>query len=105
MCISIGMTLSTWLANFTAWAIIGAVYSANSHAVFRSSVVVEHLLLCHLGGFVSVRVVAGPVEFYRGAVSVCYDRAYCGVVFSIWAVGDVHQGDAEGYHIPIRGGT
>jgi len=38
LCISIGMTLSTLLANFTAWAIIGAVHSANSHAVLRSSI-------------------------------------------------------------------
>ncbi|KAL3805917.1 hypothetical protein HJC23_007878 [Cyclotella cryptica] len=38
LCISIGMTLSTLLANFTAWAIIGAVSSQNSHAVLRSSI-------------------------------------------------------------------
>lgn len=38
LCISIGMTLSTLLANFTAWAIIGAVSSHNSHAVLRSSI-------------------------------------------------------------------
>lgn len=38
LCISIGLTLSTLLANFTAWAIIGAVSSENSHAVLRSSI-------------------------------------------------------------------
>ena len=38
LCISIGMTLSTLLCNFTAWAIIGAVSPQNSHAVLRSSI-------------------------------------------------------------------
>lgn len=38
LCISIGLTLSTLLANFTAWAIIGSVSSENSHAVLRSSI-------------------------------------------------------------------
>mmetsp|Transcript_3512 Transcript_3512/g.8178 ORF Transcript_3512/g.8178 Transcript_3512/m.8178 type:complete len:390 (-) Transcript_3512:318-1487(-) len=38
LCISIGMTLSTLLANFTAWAIVGAVSPQNSHAILRSSI-------------------------------------------------------------------
>jgi hypothetical protein len=38
LCISIGMTLSTLVANFTAWAIIGAVSPQNSHAILRSSI-------------------------------------------------------------------
>ncbi|KAL7544035.1 hypothetical protein ACHAXR_013479 [Thalassiosira sp. AJA248-18] len=38
LCISIGLTLSTLVANFTAWAIIGAVSPHNSHAILRSSV-------------------------------------------------------------------
>ena len=38
LCISIGMTLSTLLANFTAWATIGAVSAENAHAVLRSSI-------------------------------------------------------------------
>jgi len=37
LCISIGLTLSTLVANFTAWAIIGAVSPHNSHAILRSS--------------------------------------------------------------------
>jgi hypothetical protein len=37
LCISIGLTLSTLVANFTAWAIIGAVSPQNSHAILRSS--------------------------------------------------------------------
>ena len=38
LCISIGFTLSTLVANFTAWAIIGAVSPQNSHAILRSSI-------------------------------------------------------------------
>ena len=38
LCVSIGLTLSTLVANFTAWAIIGAVSPQNSHAILRSSV-------------------------------------------------------------------
>lgn len=38
LCVSIGLTLSTLVANFTAWAIIGAVSPHNSHAILRSSV-------------------------------------------------------------------
>lgn len=38
LCLSIGLTLSTLVANFTAWAIIGAVSPQNSHAILRSSV-------------------------------------------------------------------
>ena len=38
LCLSIGLTLSTLVANFTAWAIIGAVSPHNSHAILRSSV-------------------------------------------------------------------
>lgn len=38
LCVSIGLTLSTLVANFTAWAIIGAVSPHNSHAVLRSSI-------------------------------------------------------------------
>ena len=38
LCISIGLTLSTLLANFTSWAIIGAISAENAHAVLRSSI-------------------------------------------------------------------
>ncbi|KAL7539420.1 hypothetical protein ACHAWF_006404, partial [Thalassiosira exigua] len=38
LCTSIGLTLSTLVANFTAWAIIGAVSPHNAHAILRSSV-------------------------------------------------------------------
>eukprot|EP00584_Thalassiosira_punctigera_P005029 CAMPEP_0172534688 /NCGR_PEP_ID=MMETSP1067-20121228/6958_1 /TAXON_ID=265564 ORGANISM="Thalassiosira punctigera, Strain Tpunct2005C2" /NCGR_SAMPLE_ID=MMETSP1067 /ASSEMBLY_ACC=CAM_ASM_000444 /LENGTH=460 /DNA_ID=CAMNT_0013319505 /DNA_START=317 /DNA_END=1699 /DNA_ORIENTATION=+ len=38
LCCSIGLTLSTLVANFTAWAIIGAVSPHNSHVILRSSV-------------------------------------------------------------------
>ena len=37
LCTSIGLTLSTLLANFTAWATIGAISGENAHAVLRSS--------------------------------------------------------------------
>jgi len=38
LCISIGLTLSTLVANFTAWAIISAVSPQNAHTVLRSSI-------------------------------------------------------------------
>ena len=38
LCISIGLTLSTLVANFTAWAIISAVSPENSHTVLRSQI-------------------------------------------------------------------
>lgn len=41
LCCSIGLTLSTLVANFTAWAIIGAISPHNSHAILRSSVGLE----------------------------------------------------------------
>ena len=38
LCISIGLTLSTLVANFTSWAIISAVSPQNAHSVLRSSI-------------------------------------------------------------------
>ena len=36
-CLSVGLTLSTLVANFTAWATISALSSQNSHIILRSS--------------------------------------------------------------------
>lgn len=38
LCVSIGTTLSSLVANFTAWAVVGAVSPQNAHAILRSSV-------------------------------------------------------------------
>ena len=38
LCVSIGMTVSTLLANFTAWAVVGSVSSQNSHTILRTSI-------------------------------------------------------------------
>ena len=66
LCVSIGTTLSSLVANFTAWAIVGAISPQNAHAILRSSVGLQATQLPARLVITSIYLFAGWLMMFMG---------------------------------------
>ena len=66
LCVSIGTTLSSLVANFTAWAIVGSVSPQNAHAIIRSSVGLQATQLPARLVITSIYLFAGWLMMFMG---------------------------------------